>query len=197
MAIARVATQLRCPEREHWAQALAPGIDEMARELRDQLDIRAGAVENDAVDMRHILLDKRDERRKARSRIACAGELDDNSQGTSLRFNPGAANENGILSAVHSEGSRRSASTLEHEGFSRTMKELLRSNDPVLVSYVSALLEEADIGFMVADLNMSVLEGSIGILPRRVLVEEGRIADARSLLNEAGIGHVIAIDQKG
>jgi len=76
------------------------------------------------------------------------------------------------------------------------MKELLRTNDPVLLSYVSALLEEGDIAFMVADLNMSVLEGSIGILPRRVLVEADRIAQARNLLTEAGIGHVIADDKK-
>ncbi len=72
------------------------------------------------------------------------------------------------------------------------MKELLRSNDAVLLSYVGALLEEADIGFIVADTNMSVLEGSIGILPRRVLVENERIGQARSLLTEAGIGHVIS-----
>jgi hypothetical protein len=76
------------------------------------------------------------------------------------------------------------------------MKELLRSNDPVLLSYVSALLEEGDIGFMVADLNMSVLEGSIGALPRRVLVESDRIGQARNILTEAGIGHVIADDEK-
>jgi ethanolamine utilization protein EutP (predicted NTPase) len=76
------------------------------------------------------------------------------------------------------------------------MKELMRTNDPVLLSYVSALLEEGDIAFMVADLNMSVLEGSIGVLPRRVLVEDARIAQARNLLTEAGIGHVIADDKK-
>ena len=76
------------------------------------------------------------------------------------------------------------------------MKELLRTNDPVLLSYVSALLEEARIDFIVADLNMSVLEGSIGALPRRVLVEDARIADARSLLTEAGIGHVISDQAK-
>ena len=55
------------------------------------------------------------------------------------------------------------------------MKELLRSNDAVLLSYVTALLEEDAIGFMVADANMSVLEGSIGILPRRILVESEKI----------------------
>jgi hypothetical protein len=76
------------------------------------------------------------------------------------------------------------------------MKELLRSNDPVLLSYVSALLEEEDIGFMVADTNMSVLEGSIGALPRRVLVENDRLGQARNILTEAGIGHVISYDEK-
>jgi len=76
------------------------------------------------------------------------------------------------------------------------MRELLRSNDPVLLSYVSALLEEGDIAFMVADTNMSVLEGSIGVLPRRVLVESEKIGRARNILTEADLGHVISDDQK-
>jgi len=75
------------------------------------------------------------------------------------------------------------------------MKELLRSNDAVLLSFVTALLEEDAIGFMVADANMSVLEGSIGILPRRILVESEKIAQARRILTEAGIGHVISEDK--
>ena len=74
------------------------------------------------------------------------------------------------------------------------MKELLRSNDPVLLSYVSALLAEENIDFIVADLNMSVLEGSIGALPRRVPVESDRLAHARQILSGAGIGHVISDD---
>lgn len=76
------------------------------------------------------------------------------------------------------------------------MKELLRTNDPVLLSYVSALMKEADIGFIVADTNMSVLEGSIGALPRRILVESDRIGQARGILTEAGIGHVISDEDK-
>jgi hypothetical protein len=71
------------------------------------------------------------------------------------------------------------------------MKELLRSNDPVLLSFVSTLLEEANIAFIVLDTNMSVLEGSLGILPRRVLVEEDCVDRARKLLTEAGVGHDI------
>ena len=69
------------------------------------------------------------------------------------------------------------------------MKELLRSNDPVLLSFVSALLREAGIEFIVLDTNMSVMEGSIGILPQRVLVEEGAVDHARTLLTEAGVGN--------
>ena len=76
------------------------------------------------------------------------------------------------------------------------MKELLRSNDAVLISFVSALLEEDGINFAVADQNMSVLEGSIGALPRRVLVEEDQLVRARSILTEAGIGHALAEDDQ-
>jgi hypothetical protein len=76
------------------------------------------------------------------------------------------------------------------------MKELLRSNDQVLLSFVSALLNEAGIDFIVLDTNMSVMEGSIGILPRRVLVEEGFIGQARNLLTEAGVGHALDGEDK-
>jgi len=73
----------------------------------------------------------------------------------------------------------------------------LRSNDPVLLSFVSTLLEEANITFIVLDTNMSVLEGSLGILPRRILVEENCIDRARKLLTEAGVGHAIDGAAKG
>ena len=48
---------------------------------------------------------------------------------------------------------------------------------------------------MVADTNMSVLEGSIGALPRRVLVASDESGRARALLTGAGIGHVLAEDR--
>ena len=53
----------------------------MPRKLRDQLDIGAGTVEDDAIDMPHIRFDKRDQRLKARFRIAGTGKLDDDTQG--------------------------------------------------------------------------------------------------------------------
>ncbi|WP_420393205.1 DUF2007 domain-containing protein [Acuticoccus sp.] len=67
------------------------------------------------------------------------------------------------------------------------MDELLRTNDVVLISFVEALLSEAGIEHLVVDQNMSVLEGSLGVLPRRVLVSRQRLGKARALLVDAGI----------
>jgi hypothetical protein len=69
------------------------------------------------------------------------------------------------------------------------MRELIRTNDAVLVSAVVALLESAGIRSLVFDQNMSVLEGSLGILPRRVLVPEAQELLARQILEDAGYGH--------
>ena len=68
------------------------------------------------------------------------------------------------------------------------MIELIRTNDPVLISFVEALLRDADLSYFVADQNMSVIEGSIGILPRRVMVARDDFDEAVALLAEAGIG---------
>jgi len=74
------------------------------------------------------------------------------------------------------------------------VKEILRTNDVVLVSAVEALLEGAHIPYLVLDRNMSVLEGSIGILPRRVLVEECCVKSARRLLEDAGLASELRPD---
>ncbi len=71
------------------------------------------------------------------------------------------------------------------------MKELLLSNDAVLISFVGALLKDAGIVFMVADQNMSAVEGSLGILPRRLLVKSDDFTAARRLLTDADLGHVL------
>ena len=76
------------------------------------------------------------------------------------------------------------------------MRELVRTNDAVLITAIEALLNGADIKHLVVDRNMSVLEGSIGALPRRILVESDRIGQARGILTEAGIGHVISDEDK-
>jgi hypothetical protein len=72
--------------------------------------------------------------------------------------------------------------------------EIVRTNDAVLVSAIEALLRAANIPHVVLDQNMSVLEGSIGILPRRVLVAEQHVGPARRLLEEAGLGHELKLE---
>ena len=67
------------------------------------------------------------------------------------------------------------------------MVELLRSNDVVLMSFVRSLLGDANIPFDHLDQNMSIMEGSLGVLQSRMMVEDSRLREARSLLAEAGI----------
>jgi len=74
------------------------------------------------------------------------------------------------------------------------MKEIVRTNDTILVTAIEALLKAADIPHMIADQNMSVLEGSVGILPRRVLVADDYNDAARRLLQDAGLGHELRPD---
>lgn len=50
------------------------------------------------------------------------------------------------------------------------MKELLRSTDPTIIAFATALLQGEDIDCFELDVNMSVLEGGIGIFPRRLMV---------------------------
>jgi hypothetical protein len=74
------------------------------------------------------------------------------------------------------------------------MHELLRSNDAVLISFAEAMLRQAGIGSMVADQHISVIEGSIGAFPRRLLVTADDAASARRVLAEAGLDSWLVTD---
>ena len=76
------------------------------------------------------------------------------------------------------------------------MREIVRTNDMVLVSAVGALLDGARIKHLVFDQNMRVLEGSLGILARRVLVPDEDHQRARQVLRDAGLGHELRPDEK-
>ena len=64
------------------------------------------------------------------------------------------------------------------------MKELIRTNDPTVIAYASALLQGEGIDCFAMDVNMSVLEGSIGILPRRLMVRQQDLFLARIVLRD-------------
>lgn len=71
------------------------------------------------------------------------------------------------------------------------MIEIVRTNDAVLITAIEATLKSANIHCMVADQYMSVMEGSLGFLPRRVLVPNDDETRARQLLLDAGFGDVL------
>jgi len=66
------------------------------------------------------------------------------------------------------------------------MQEIMRTNDVVLISYASSLLQGEGIGAFVFDENASILGGSIGALPRRLMVADDDVPLARQLLGDAG-----------
>jgi Putative prokaryotic signal transducing protein len=68
------------------------------------------------------------------------------------------------------------------------MREILRTNNPIVLSFVEVLLRDAGLAPVVVDVNMSVAEGSIGILPRRILVGSEDWTRARQVLDDAGLG---------
>jgi len=65
------------------------------------------------------------------------------------------------------------------------LKEVLRTNDPVLISYLQHVLNDAGIEVFVMDLHTSIVEGSLGVLPRRLMVLDEDEAAAKRLIDEA------------
>ena len=74
------------------------------------------------------------------------------------------------------------------------MRQLMQTNDPVLISFVEALLKDNNITTVVLDQNMSVMEGSIGILQRRVMVPDDEFESARRILREANLSEWLKPD---
>lgn len=67
------------------------------------------------------------------------------------------------------------------------MRELLRTTDPTVIAFATALLRGEGIDCFPLDHNMSVLEGSLGILPRRLMVREADLENAILVLEDNGI----------
>ena len=65
------------------------------------------------------------------------------------------------------------------------MRDILKTNDPVMLNFAEALLVDAGIHAVVFDSHMSIMDGSLGILPRRLMVGDGDYERARALLSAA------------
>lgn len=77
------------------------------------------------------------------------------------------------------------------------MRTLVRTNDPILMSYIAVLLKGVGIESAELDAGMSATEGSIGILPRRLAVAPSDFVGAAELLREAGLGEWVVTDEQG
>jgi len=64
------------------------------------------------------------------------------------------------------------------------MIELCRTNDVVMLSLLEFRLNEVEVQYVVLDSNMSIMEGSVGVLPRRILVANDQIPKAKEILLE-------------
>ena len=72
------------------------------------------------------------------------------------------------------------------------MREILRSNDPVLINFVVVLLRDASLNPHLVDEHVSAIEGSIGALPRRVLIAADEVAQAKRVMQEADLSQWIS-----
>ncbi len=70
------------------------------------------------------------------------------------------------------------------------MKELLRTTDPTVIAFATALLSGEGIVTFEIDVNMSILEGGIGLFPRRLMVRDADLFIARTVMtdNEIPLG---------
>lgn len=67
------------------------------------------------------------------------------------------------------------------------MKELLRTNDPTVIAFATALLDGEGIDWFELDVNMSILDGSLGILPRRLMVRDRDLIAAERAMRDNDI----------
>lgn len=65
---------------------------------------------------------------------------------------------------------------------------ILKTVNPATLNFAQAVLKDADIPFFVMDQNVSIIEGSIGIIPRRLMVVDEDAEEARQALRDAGLG---------
>jgi len=77
------------------------------------------------------------------------------------------------------------------------LKLLIRTTNAILLDYALTLLRERRLSPVVFDQHMSLVEGSLGVLPRRIMIDEAQEVAARRLLAEAGLAHELAPEEEG
>ncbi len=69
------------------------------------------------------------------------------------------------------------------------MKEIARSTDAVRLSFLSALLSDGGVTAVLFDTHASIVQGSLGVLPQRLMVVDDEYDEAIAILKSAGEWH--------
>ena len=72
---------------------------------------------------------------------------------------------------------------------SNRVKEVARSTDPVRLSFLTALLSDGGVTAILFDTHTSIIQGSLGVLPQRLMVADDEYEDAVAILKSAGEWH--------
>jgi len=64
---------------------------------------------------------------------------------------------------------------------------IIKTNNTVTLSYAQSVLNDHDIGSFIADTHASILDGSVGAIPRRLMVIDEDVVEAREVLAAAGL----------
>jgi hypothetical protein len=159
---ALVAAEPRGGDREQRPQPLAAGLDQVRRHLGNARRVFA----------RHALADQ------AVHRLHVGGEQV--REAFDRRDEAGGRVHRACLSTSSRAVARVAA-----------MKEILRSTDPTIIAFSTALLRAEDIDCFVLDVHMSILEGGIGVFPRRLAVADRDAFRARAILSDNAVDGVV------
>ncbi len=72
----------------------------------------------------------------------------------------------------------------------KTLVELIRANDPILISYILSVLQDEGIEAVMLDEHTSILEGSIGAIQRRIMVLERDLQFAKQIIEDVAPGEL-------
>lgn len=151
-------------EREHWPQPLAPRFDQMRGNFRNARGIfRAHALANQCI-----------HRLEIRLKVGCQ---------------PFVGLAGGFVAHLHRFAfpSCPVSTRRARPDKPLSMKELLSTTDPTIIAFATALLDGEGIAAFTMDVHMSTLEGSIGILPRRLMVRTDDFTRARRVMTDNAI----------
>lgn len=148
----------------------------MIGDLRDHRHLRSGARQNRRIDLLHVGSGQPDQPVDAGGRLFIFQSDDDAQIPRSLSRLTGPTIKRARADGKPSDGSEP------------IVEELLRTNDLVLISVVEAILARSGMRAFVADAHASVMDGSLGMLPRRVLIASAHVQAARAALIEEGLG---------